>query len=418
MIDLKHFFNVTFERPRNGKVERKFMGSFYNDGRTVAVLQDHHGMLEGLPQEGLLTPDVAQALERLHGASYVRVRPRFPEEAKPKKPQEASVGEPQTELVRPPPVFDYHRVGMDKPHVLEVRDGHVALDGSHLTGEEVATVLDNVKTNAATLRYRQPGTPPPDMAKAEELFLALAKAEGGTPSKLSDSLEAMRQLVQQGHLPQEHYDRVRQALFGDDMTGLGNKRAYGEHHERGLKPGVTAMLDLNGLKGANDALGHEAGDAMIGAAGRAIRAAIDKTVGPENAKAWRLGGDEFSFHVPTHEHAGRVLRQLRHELEAIPPVGGTHKVSLSVGLGVTPQTADQALYRAKDQKKEAIRALGGDPESRVAGAPHHMYVHSLVPGVEGPSRQEDYPPLASVPPSPVSPAPVAGGAASEPVVRK
>lgn len=420
-MDLNHFFTVSTLHPRrDGRgVDRHDVGKFYHDGRTCAVLADHIGLLEDLPHEGPSTPEVRRRIEQLHNASYLQLRNPTPEPAElpgsdgagaPAQGQEAPVPTaPEVPVVpaRLPSVFDYHRAGMDKPHTIEFHGGIAHLDGKALAPEETQTVLQNVTTGVATLRHRvsgaqnmtsMPMTKSTPIQKMEEALIELSKAEGSSLG-LADHMERMRQLVTAGHLPHETYDRIRRELFADDMTGLGNKRAYHEHLE-GNPGGVHVMLDSNGLKAMNDSLGHEAGDAAIKATGGALRSAIDKTVGSEQAKAWRLGGDEFGFHVPTHEHAGAVLRQLRHELEAVPPIGGTHPLSVSAGIGHSPAVADKALYHAKAQKLDAIRAAGGDPADRTALPPHTMYVHSLHPGHEGPVPTAEPSPLTAIPPAP------------------
>lgn len=412
-MQVKHFHTVTsMHLQRDGSIAARPVGKFFDDGRTVAVLEDHHGLLSDLPHEGPVTPEVRRVLERMRASTHLRV------DAKEDDPEQASPGAPPTEEgppeepaytpSRPASVFDYHRAGMEKPHTVEFHNGIGHLDGSPLTHEQSSLILSNVRNGIASLRYRQPPPPPPVQApgltKMEAYMVELSKAEGAGGG-LANHMETMRQLVAAGHLPPETYDRIRRELFSDDMTGLGNKRAYHEHLERGT-PGVHVMLDSNGLKAMNDTLGHEAGDHAIRATGQALRSAIDKTVGSEQAKAWRLGGDEFGFHVPSHEHAGQVLRQFRHELEAVPPIGGTHPLSVSCGIGPDPATADKALYKAKGQKLDAIAASGRDPGDRMQQAPHTMYAHSLHPGHEGPVPISDPSPLNEImkkPPAPAAP---------------
>lgn len=78
----------------------------------------------------------------------------------------------------------------------------------------------------------------------------------------------------------------------DAMTGFLNRRAYAEA-EAFLEPDLVrdvtyVYADINGLKHANDTLGHDAGDELITAAADCMRAAFD-----EDAKLYRVGGDEF-----------------------------------------------------------------------------------------------------------------------------
>ncbi len=59
------------------------------------------------------------------------------------------------------------------------------------------------------------------------------------------------------------------------------------------------MVDLNGLKAANDELGHAAGD-RVAAAGRR-GAQLDRG---QAGQAARIGGDEFALLLPETDEAG------------------------------------------------------------------------------------------------------------------
>lgn len=53
------------------------------------------------------------------------------------------------------------------------------------------------------------------------------------------------------------------------------------------------MIDLNGLKEANDQLGHDAGDALLRRFGEILNGAVSQ---PNHAA--RIGGDEFAVLMP------------------------------------------------------------------------------------------------------------------------
>jgi GGDEF domain-containing protein len=53
------------------------------------------------------------------------------------------------------------------------------------------------------------------------------------------------------------------------------------------------LIDFDGLKGVNDALGYDRGDALIAAVGMALAANVN-----EGELAARLGGDEFVVVLP------------------------------------------------------------------------------------------------------------------------
>ena len=80
--------------------------------------------------------------------------------------------------------------------------------------------------------------------------------------------------------------------YHDQLTGVGNRHAYGEKleelDEKRPPHFCIIMADLNGLKQTNDSLGHEAGDELIIGAARCIEQAFGET-----GSIFRIGGDEF-----------------------------------------------------------------------------------------------------------------------------
>uniref|UniRef100_A4WYR4 GGDEF domain-containing protein n=2 Tax=Cereibacter TaxID=1653176 RepID=A4WYR4_CERS5 len=83
----------------------------------------------------------------------------------------------------------------------------------------------------------------------------------------------------------------------DVLTGVHNRAFYIDELNRlerqGVRPVSVAMLDLNGLKGVNDALGHDAGDQLLRRLGEVLKEAAGET-----NHAARIGGDEFAVVMP------------------------------------------------------------------------------------------------------------------------
>lgn len=289
----------------------------------------------------------------------------------------------------PPPVWHYHRAGHDLPHTLEHHGGgKYSLDGNPLSTDELHKIRDNVRTKAATLRYKGAGVAD-TIAKMEQKFANLLKEEVMHPA---DALRHMEQAAAAGHVPQEAVDALRRHIYTDPMTGgaMGNKFAYNEFQQQ-PRGGVHVAMDGNDFKAINDLYGHHAGDQAIQSFGRAAREAMDEAVGqksgklfrnPDDQNLYRNGGDEFAAHVPTHEHAALFARSLRNKLESMPPIAGQHKLSMSFGFGHDPHTADAALYEAKKQKY--LPGLEGAPKQRAFGIGQvPSLAHSNVPGFEG-----------------------------------
>lgn len=99
-----------------------------------------------------------------------------------------------------------------------------------------------------------------------------------------------------GRAARREHHRLAQVAITDDLTGLGNARAFRQdivvelaRSRRSGRPLTLAMVDLNGLKATNDSLGHQAGDVRIRALGEALRDEARISDG-----IYRLGGDEFA----------------------------------------------------------------------------------------------------------------------------
>ncbi|SET40011.1 diguanylate cyclase (GGDEF) domain-containing protein [Pseudobutyrivibrio sp. C4] len=97
--------------------------------------------------------------------------------------------------------------------------------------------------------------------------------------------------------------------YYDQLTDLKNRRAFEEDLQKIEAQQVEfslAMLDLNGLKQANDTLGHDAGDELIVAAAQCLKKAFEG-----NEYIYRFGGDEFCvIHIGTANEAAESLNTL------------------------------------------------------------------------------------------------------------
>ncbi len=83
----------------------------------------------------------------------------------------------------------------------------------------------------------------------------------------------------------------------DVLTKLHNRAFYVDELNRlgaqSLRPVSAVIIDLNGLKEANDQLGHDAGDALLRRLGEVLNGAAAQ---PNHAA--RIGGDEFAVLMP------------------------------------------------------------------------------------------------------------------------
>lgn len=140
------------------------------------------------------------------------------------------------------------------------------------------------------------------------------------------------------------------AAYRDPLTGLGNRRALeaafhaqlAAARQRGASLFVS-IWDLDDLKGTNDELGHEAGDALL----RSFATALVATLHPED-RVFRLGGDEFCcLHVGLKD-GGSILARM---LLAFPGVSGGFAEVVSESLSDALASADREMYRAKRRRR-------------------------------------------------------------------
>ncbi len=156
----------------------------------------------------------------------------------------------------------------------------------------------------------------------------------------------------------------------DALTGLGNRQAMirrlsveCERHARGRQPCSIAMIDLDRFKPINDRYGHAVGDVVLSQ----VAGALADSIRPYDA-VFRYGGDEFSLCLPSTDtrSAWAIVERLRLKIAAMPIVirdGDVVRTSLSVGIApltcetgvkVALETADLALYRAKNNGRNGI----------------------------------------------------------------
>lgn len=144
----------------------------------------------------------------------------------------------------------------------------------------------------------------------------------------------------------------------DVLTGLPNRRAWESlsakaeaHCAEFAAPAHVISIDLDGLKGINDTLGHPRGDDLIRRAASAIAASVRSV-----DFAARVGGDEFAVLLvgSTREDLETVTSRLASTLVA-------EGIDASIGTGSRRESieqawseADQAMYVTK-RNRHSIR---------------------------------------------------------------
>lgn len=143
----------------------------------------------------------------------------------------------------------------------------------------------------------------------------------------------------------------------DELTKCFNRRAYDSDMEKlDLNTEwVYISLDLNGLKKANDTLGHSAGDELICAASNCMKFAF-----ASYGKIYRIGGDEFVALI--QESVSNIDSILQVFDTTIRDWHGKYSNSISVLYGVVKSSeqdfdsihsvsklADERMYKSKSE---------------------------------------------------------------------
>jgi diguanylate cyclase (GGDEF)-like protein len=158
------------------------------------------------------------------------------------------------------------------------------------------------------------------------------------------------------------YHTAREAALLDNLTGLGNHRAFQEAVARMVDQArrygthfSLVLLDIDEFKLVNDTRGHATGDELLAEVGELIRATI------RTADAgFRVGGDEFAILLAETSAPGAEVTARRILSRGLEARGtGRYKGAISFSAGVTacPEfgktrveltaQADAALYRGK-----------------------------------------------------------------------
>src|SRR3954451_22633313 len=130
---------------------------------------------------------------------------------------------------------------------------------------------------------------------------------------------------------------TREESLTDALTGLGNRRRLMRDLEdvldpHGGTPSALVLYDLNGFKGYNDVFGHPAGDALLARLGARLGAAVSP-----DARAYRMGGDEFCVLAPIDE--GNPLATLDRGRRALGELGDGFEISAAHGCVLVPEEA-------------------------------------------------------------------------------
>ena len=143
----------------------------------------------------------------------------------------------------------------------------------------------------------------------------------------------------------ETYQRL---AYIDMLTGIGNRTAYTKMCNEIQSPPICIMLDINGLKFANDNYGHKVGDDLIVTAAKCITAAFTP-----KGNCFRMGGDEFVVLLET-KYMDELADMLQALTDIIAKENITREFPLSIAYGyavpLNSQDSYERIYREADEK--------------------------------------------------------------------
>jgi len=173
-------------------------------------------------------------------------------------------------------------------------------------------------------------------------------------------------------IEERFHGELDRLISEDSLSGLYQRRWVDIEYPKAFAQARSSnahfsvlMMDMDGLKGINDAHGHLMGSHCIAEVGKLIKGCLRAA-----AAGARFGGDEFMAFVPDVEldDAIALADEIRRRVESfrfpLPP--GVRKPTISIGVAAlspavtTPddlmRLADDALYRAKKKGGNTVCA--------------------------------------------------------------
>jgi two-component system cell cycle response regulator len=167
---------------------------------------------------------------------------------------------------------------------------------------------------------------------------------------------------------------LKELSITDHLTHLYNRRylmdALRIEFQRSLRKGkelCLVLLDVDNFKSINDTYGHQQGDMVLAAIAEAVQVELRRY-----DIAARYGGEEFAMLLPetSLEAGAAVAERLRQAVQEMcfPPPLDRLSISISQGIAALPapgivsvdemiRTADQALYRAKQNGRNRVELM-------------------------------------------------------------
>lgn len=311
------------------------------------------------------------------------------------------------DIHRMQPINDLvHGVLIQLEGLLGLSGAFVATASEEPSGSFLATV-DNwqFRIQASTGHYR--GKYWENLGEDERLLVqqAAKSAEIQLGQKMALPLMAAERVmgvvvVEQGTRPQAELEllsifatqaaiaienvRLYELATRDDLTRLFNRRHWMYRLDDCLRlaqrhgqPTSVLLMDVDHFKKINDRHGHLVGDRVLSALGKKLNEKLRKT-----DLSGRYGGEEFAVVLPLTDQAGAITiaERLREGASEVMVLDEGKHVPITVSIGVATlvanpppnfnlsddqlfdtrqnilQSADEALYRAKNQGRNRVVA--------------------------------------------------------------
>lgn len=237
------------------------------------------------------------------------------------------------------------RLGRDVPvQCIEDDDAALQVDGPALLSRELFFGATEVGQVALA---------PLNVEDEDVALMDLLASELGGPVRIATLVEQTKRLASY-----------------DPLTGLMNRRAFaaavlGETARVDRNPSDLSLLllDIDHFKSINDMHGHQQGDLVLAAVGKALQTR-------ESDWAGRWGGEEFVVALPDTDVAGAatVAERLRRSIAALSlstAAGTSVPVTASIGVATRlvgesfdglVERADRAMYEAKRAGRNRVVA--------------------------------------------------------------
>ncbi len=176
-----------------------------------------------------------------------------------------------------------------------------------------------------------------------------------------DSLRMIGEIIATAYDKEEAYQHIRFLSQHDPLTKSYNRRyllSLFETLDRHAQQEALLVIDMNGLKLINDALGHEAGDQAL-----LLVAETLNEVMPDDSTIARMGGDEFVVLIKEGTHA--LLETLSQTFKEALDAKSLRNIKLSAASGY-------ALRASKKQPLKDVLQL----------AENMMYQHKFASSIE------------------------------------